>query len=117
MRASIQQALLVIREGLRLLARSRVLLGLIVAEVAWSTGLISFESLVPLRLEDPSDPPSSRAPRSAQAAAAGWALFGLGTFLAGLLSRRLGVARAAMIGRLLNGIGAILIGLATALSG
>ena len=51
------------------------------------------------------------------AAAAGWALFGVGTFLAGLLSRRLGVARAAMIGRALNGIGAITIGLATGPAG
>lgn len=116
-RSSIREAPLVIRDGIRLLARSRILLGLIVAEVAWSTGLISFESLMPLRLEELLGSTQLAGAVVGPAAAAGWALFGVGTFLAGLLSRRLGVARAAMIGRALNGIGAITIGLATGPAG
>jgi predicted MFS family arabinose efflux permease len=45
-------------------------------------------------------------------AALGWAIFSLGTWLAGVLSKRVGVARAAMAGRALNGLGVVIMGLA-----
>lgn len=44
-------------------------------------------------------------------AASGWAVFALGAGLAGLTSRRIGVARSAILARLLNGLGAVTMGL------
>jgi MFS family permease len=109
---SIRQAPHVIGEGLRLLARNTVLLGLIVAEVCWSVGMIAFESLLPLRLEELLGSARLAGAWMGPIAALGWAIFSLGTWLAGVLSKRVGVARAAMAGRALNGLGVVIMGLA-----
>ena len=45
--------------------------------------------------------------------AAGWGLFAVGAWLAGTASARVGVARAAVLGRILNGLGALVMGLVT----
>lgn len=117
-RESIVLAPRVIGSGLRMLTRNRVLLGLIVAEIAWSTGMVAFESLMPLRLEE-------LLGGSAQAAGAligpvaalGWGMFALGTWLAGKASKRWGVARAAMLGRFLNALGVLLMSIALSPAG
>ena len=44
-------------------------------------------------------------------AAVGWGVFALGSALAGLTWRRLGVARTAILARILNGLGAVVMGL------
>ena len=44
-------------------------------------------------------------------AAAGWAVFAVGAALAGWASRRVGVARTAILARVLNGLGAVVMGL------
>ena len=117
-RESIVLAPRVIGSGLRMLTRNRVLLGLIVAEIAWSTGMVAFESLMPLRLEE-------LLGGSAQAAGAligpvaalGWGMFALGTWLADKASKRWGVARAAMLGRFLNALGVLLMSIALSPAG
>ena len=109
---SVREAPRVISSGLKLLGRNKILLGLIGAEVAWSIGMIAFESLLPLRLEEFLGSSREAGATMGPVAALGWAIFSLGTFLAGVASRRLGVARAAMLGRLLNGAGAVIMGLA-----
>lgn len=102
----------VVADGLRLLGTNRVLLALVGVELFWSVGMIVFESLMPLRLEE-----LLRSARAAGAvvgpvAAAGWGIFAAGSWLAGVASGRLGVARAAMLGRVLNALGAVVMGLA-----
>lgn len=110
--ASVRQAPRVVTDGLKLLAHNKILLGIVMAEVFWSIGMISFESLLPLRLEEFLGSQQRAGAAMGPIAALGWVVFALGTWLAGLASRRIGVARAAMLGRALNGLGAVVMGLA-----
>ena len=110
--ASVMEAPAVIRGGLLLLARNRVLLGLIGAEICWSVGMVAFESLLPLRLEEMLGSAQAAGALMGPVAAVGWGIFALGTWLAGRLSKRWGVARAAMLGRGLNAFGVVVMGLA-----
>ena len=110
--ASVKEAPAVITGGLLLLARNRVLLGLIGAEICWSVGMVAFESLLPLRLEEMLGSAQAAGALMGPVAAVGWGIFALGTWLAGRLSKRWGVARAAMLGRGLNAFGVVVMGLA-----
>lgn len=101
----------VIRSGLRLLVTNRVLFALVAVEVFWSIGMITFESLMPLRLEELVGSTQTAGALVGPVAAAGWGLFAAGSWLAGVTSARLGVARAAIIGRTLNALGAVVMGL------
>jgi MFS family permease len=101
----------VIASGLRLLRDDRVLLGLVGAEVAWSIGMITFESLMPLRLEEMLGSAREAGALVGPVSAAGWGLFSVGAWLAGRTSARVGVARAAIVGRVLNALGAVVMGL------
>lgn len=109
--ASVIEAPAVIRGGLLRLARNRVLLGLIGAEICWSVGMVAFESLLPLRLEEMLGSAQAAGALMGPVAAVGWGIFALGTWLAGRLSKRWGVARAAMLGRALNALGVVVMGL------
>ncbi len=106
--ASVREAPAVVASGLRLLATNRVLLGIILAELAWSTGMVAFESLLPLRLEQLLGTAQAAGALMGPVAAIGWAIFALGTWIAGQASKRWGVARAAMLGRALNATGVLL---------
>ncbi|HYN28438.1 MAG TPA: MFS transporter [Dermatophilaceae bacterium] len=108
-----RQTPVVVRSGLRLLRSNRVLMGLVVAEVFWSIGMITFESLMPLRLEEMLGSAREAGALVGPVSAAGWVLFAAGAWLAGLASARIGVARAAVAGRVLNALGAVVMGLAT----
>ena len=101
----------VIAGGLRLLATNRVLLALVGVEVFWSVGMITFESLMPLRLEELVGSAERAGALVGPVSAAGWGLFAVGSWLAGVTSARIGVARAAMVGRVLNALGAVVMGL------
>ena len=103
----------VIVSGLRLLGTNRVLLALVIAEVFWSIGMISFESLMPLRLEELVGSAREAGALVGPVSAAGWGLFAVGAWLAGTASARVGVARAAVLGRVLNALGAIVMGVVT----
>lgn len=113
-RESVAEAPKVIASGLLLLARNKVLLGIILAEIAWSTGMVAFESLLPLRLEEMLGSAQAAGALVGPVAAFGWGIFAFGTWLAGKASKRWGVARAAMLGRFLNALGVLL--MAAALS-
>ncbi len=115
--SSVRGAPAIVGSGLRLLVRNKVLLGLILAEVCWSIGMIAFESLLPLRLEEMLGSAQAAGAAMGAVASVGWAIFALGTWLAGRLSSRYDVARAAMIGRALNGIGVLVMGLALSPAG
>lgn len=109
--ASAREAPAVIGSGLRLLRHSPVLLGLVLAETFWSIGMVTFESLMPLRLEELVGSAQRAGALMGPAAAAAWGLFAAGAALAGLASARLGVARAAVLARILNAVGAVVMGL------
>lgn len=102
----------VIADGVRLVRANKVLLALLGVELFWSVAMISFESLLPLRLAEFLGSEADAGALMGPVAAGGWAVFALGTTLAGWSSTRIGVARTAMLGRLLNSVGAIAMGLA-----
>jgi predicted MFS family arabinose efflux permease len=104
--ASARQAPLVVRDGLHLLRHSPVLRGLVAVEAFWAAAMVVFETFQPIRLAE-----LLGSEERAAAAGGGWALFALGSALAGITSRRLGVARTAILARVLNGLGALTMGL------
>jgi hypothetical protein len=104
---SIRRVPAVIGSGLRLALANGVLAGILGAEICWSVAMLAFESLLPLRLEELLGSGQRAGAVVGPVAALGWALFAVGTWLAGLVSRR-SVAGAAMLGRGLNGVGVLL---------
>lgn len=112
-RASLTQAPQIIRGGLRLLLDNTVLRWIIGAEVAWSIGMVAFESLLPVRLAELVSSDTRAGALMGPVSALGWALFSLGTWIAGRASQRWGIARAAMLGRGLNSLGVLVMAWAT----
>lgn len=108
---TVRQTPRVVLDGLRLIRTNRVLLALLLVELFWSVTMISFESLLPLRLAEMLGDEARAGALMGPVAAGGWAIFALGTTIAGWSSRRIGVARTAMLGRALNSVGAIAMGL------
>jgi MFS family permease len=109
--ASVREAPVVVREGLSLLRHNRVLGGLVAVELFWSAGMVVFETFQPIRLAELLGSEDAAAAVMGPVASAGWGLFALGSALAAVGSRRLGVARTAIFARVLNGLGAVVMGL------
>jgi MFS family permease len=109
---SAQAAPRVVAHGVRTLRTSPVLRSLVLVEVFWSVGMIAFETLNPVRLAELVGGEDRAGALYGPAAAAAWALFAAGSLLAGLTSRRIGVARTALLARVLNGAFVVLMGLA-----
>jgi MFS family permease len=109
--ASARQAPLVVRDGLHLLRHSPVLRGLVAVEVFWAAAMVVFETFQPIRLAELLGSEERAAAVVGPVSGGGWALFALGSALAGLASHRLGVARTAILARVLNGLGALTMGL------
>jgi MFS family permease len=110
--SSLRETPAVMGDGLRLLAHNRVLLGLVLVEVFWVTGMMAYETLMPLRLSELLGSESRAGVWMGPAAAGGWALFSVGSWLGGRAADRFGLVRAAILGRVLNGLGAVCMGLA-----
>lgn len=109
--ASARRTPAVVADGLRLAVTNRVLLGLLLVEVFWAAAMVVFEQLMPVRLSEILGSGESAGALMGPVASVGWAVFALGSALAGLAARRVGVARAAMAARVLNGLGAVWMGL------
>ncbi len=109
--ASARHAPAVVADGLRLARGNRVLLALLLVEVFWSTGMVVFESLMPIRLGEILGSEARAGALMGPVGSMGWAVFAAGAGLAGLASRRIGVARTALASRVLNGLGAVWMGL------
>ncbi|WP_336630624.1 MULTISPECIES: MFS transporter [unclassified Microbacterium] len=97
----------VVAQGLRLLRTAPVLRALVLVEVFWSIAMIAFETLTPVGLADDLGGEDAAAAVLAPASAAAWGLFALGSLLAGRVSRRIGVARTAILARVLNGLSVV----------
>lgn len=102
----------VVRDGIALAVRSPVLRGLMAVEACWSIAMVVFESFQPVRLTELLGSEEEAGVWMGAVAAFGWGVFALGSALSGLMSRRWGVARTAVLARVLNGLGAVLMGLA-----
>ncbi|MCP2263380.1 MFS transporter [Promicromonospora thailandica] len=110
--ASARQAPRVVLDGLRLARDNRVLRWLLLVEVFWSLGMIVFETFQPIRLAELLGGTAAAGAVTGPVTAAGWAVFAGGAALTGLATPRLGVARTAILARVLNGLGAVWMGLA-----
>ena len=88
-----------------------MLRGLVLVEVFWSVGMVVFEIFQPIRLAELVGGEEQAGALMGPVAAVGWGVFALGSALAGLASRRIGVARTAILSRILNGLGAVVMGL------
>ncbi|WP_432478810.1 MFS transporter [Nocardioides sp. GXQ0305] len=107
----------VVRDGLGLLRHNGVLLSLVLVEVFWIGALVVFETFQPVRLAELVGGEEQAGALMGPIAAAGWGVFALGSALAGRSSRRIGVARTAILARVLNGLGAVVMGLVTGPAG
>ena len=101
----------VIRDGLSLLRHNRVLLSLVMVELFWTAALVVFETFQPVRLAELVGGEEQAGALMGPVAAVGWGVFALGSAIAGISSRRIGVAWTAILARVLNGLGAITMGL------
>ncbi|MGZ5405826.1 MAG: MFS transporter, partial [Nocardioides sp.] len=108
---SVRAAPAVIRDGLGLLRSNRVLRCVVLVEVFWTAALIVFETFQPIRLAEMVGGEEQAGALMGPVAAVGWGVFAAGAALAGLGSRRFGVARTAIAARILNGLGAVTMGL------
>lgn len=106
-----------IRDGIGLLRRSRVLLALVVVELFWGFGSIGYEGLFPVRLSDLLDDADRAAAVAGPAGAAAWLASAAGAALVPVLSRRLGVAPAAALLRVLQGAAVVAMGLVAGIVG
>lgn len=110
---SVREAPVVIRDGLGLLRSNRVLRCVVLVEVFWTAALVVFETFQPIRLAELVGGEEQAGALMGPVAAVGWGVFAAGSALAGLGSRRFGVARTAIAARILNGLGAVTMGLVT----
>jgi MFS family permease len=110
--SSVRETPAAIRDGLGLLRSNVVLRNLVLVELFWVTGMMAYETLMPLRLAELVGSEARAGVWMGPAAAGGWALFSFGSWLGGRLADRFGLVRAAILGRVVNGLGVVVMGLA-----
>ena len=108
--ASAKESPAVVREGLGMLRDNVVLRGIVTVELFWSVAMIVFETFQPIRLAELVGGEERAGALMGPVTAAGWAVFAVGAALAGWASRRMGVARTAILARILNGIPPAVVG-------
>jgi MFS family permease len=108
---SAQEAPGVVADGLRLLGSNRVLLALVLVEVFWAVGMIAYETFMPVRLAELVGGETRAGALMGPVSAAAWSLFAVGSTLAAVLSRRIGVAWTAIVSALARAAFTILMGL------
>lgn len=101
----------VIRDGLRLLRASRVLLALVLVELFWGFSMVTFESLFPIRLSEVVGDTTDAAALMGPVSSAAWFASAAGAAVIGAISGRIGVARSAAVLRILQGLTIVAMGL------
>jgi MFS family permease len=100
-----------IAEGTRLVRRSRILLALLAVELSWGFGMVTFETLMPVRLSELVGGPEQAARLTGPASSAAWLASAAGAALIPLATARLGVGSTAILLRLLHGVTVVGMGL------
>ncbi|HET9497403.1 MAG TPA: MFS transporter [Candidatus Limnocylindria bacterium] len=100
----------VVREGVMLLRRSRVLAAVVAVELFWGFAIIAFETLFPIRLGEVLGSTTEAAALMGPASSGAWFAAAAGAAVIALVSRRTGVARAAIALRILQGITIVAMG-------
>ena len=94
----------VIRDGIRLLRSSRVLLALIGVELFWGFSMVTFEGLFPIRLAEVIGATDDAAALMGPVSSAAWFASAAGAAVIATVSRRIGVPRSAALLRILQGL-------------
>ncbi|MEH0828195.1 MULTISPECIES: MFS transporter [unclassified Micromonospora] len=97
LRASVVEAPRMVGQALGLLRRSRVLLALVAVELFWGFGMVTFESLLPVRLGEVVGGAERAATLLGPANSAAWLASAAGAALTPLLLRWLGAAPSAAL--------------------
>lgn len=103
-RSSVVDVPRVIVGSVGLLRRSRVLMALICVELFWGFGMVTFETMTPVRLTEIIGSSDEAGALMGPAASAAWGFSALGAAAVPLLSRRLGVPLTAGLMRVLQGV-------------
>lgn len=111
LRASVADAPRMVGQAVGLLRRSRVLLALVCVELFWGFGMVTFESLLPVRLAEVVGDTDRAAALLGPASSVAWLANAAGAALTPLLLRRLGAAPAAALMRILQGATVVGMGL------
>ena len=101
----------VVRDGVMLMRRSRVLAAVVAVELFWGFSIVAFENLFPIRLGEVVGSTTEAAALMGPASSAAWFAAAAGAALIAGVSRRTGVARAAIALRILQGLTIIAMGL------
>jgi predicted MFS family arabinose efflux permease len=109
--ASVRAVPSVVREGIGLLRGSRVLAAVVAVELFWGVSIVAFETLFPLRLSEIVGGTTEAAALMGPTSSAAWFASAAGAAVIALISRRTGVARAAIALRLLQGLTIVAMGL------
>jgi MFS family permease len=109
--ASLRNVPKVITDGVRLVRRSRILLALVAVELSWGFGMVTFETLMPVRLSEEVGGQEAAAAITGPAVAVAWLASAAGSALVPLLSARIGVAVTAGVLRIAQGIAVVGMGL------
>lgn len=117
LRAGVRGLATAIGGGARLVRRSRVLTALIAVELFWGFGMVTFESLMPVRLAVETSGTETAAAIMGPATATGWLASAAGAALAPVISARVGVASTAMVLRLAQGLTVVGMGLLAGVAG
>ena len=110
--ASMRQVPRTVAAGAGLLRTAPVLRSVVLVEVFWSVAMIAFETFNTVRLAELVGGEERAGVIIGPVSAVSWGLFAAGSALAGLASRRIGVAWTALLARVLNGAFVVLMGLA-----
>ncbi|MEV0429285.1 MFS transporter [Micromonospora sp. NPDC050495] len=103
LRNSVVEAPRMVGQAFGLLRRNRVLFALVAVELFWGFGMVTFESLLPVRLAEVVGGADRAAALLGPAGSAAWLANAAGAALTPLLLRRLGAAPAAALMRVLQG--------------
>ena len=109
-RRSVAATPAVIVGGLGLLRSSAALRGLVLASGLTAVVMVVQENFVPIRLADLLGSNATAGAWMGPVAAMAWGAYSAGSAAVGVLARRVGVARAAIVGRLLHVLGSLAIG-------
>jgi MFS family permease len=109
--SSIRAVPRVVREGVGLLRSSRVLLALVSVELFWGFAIVAFESLFPIRLAEVVGGTTEAGALMGPASSGAWFAAAGGAAAIAIVSRRTGVARAAIALRILQGATIVAMGL------
>lgn len=102
--ASLRGVPKVITESVQLVRRSKILLALLMVELCWGFGMVTFETLMPVRLSEVVGGSEKAAAIIGPAGAVAWFGSAVGAALVTVLSARIGVAATAGILRIVQGI-------------